>query len=145
MARFIFTFILTSILGYAQAQINKIDFQEFTLDNGLHVILHQDKSTPIVAVSVMYHVGSKMKTRTKQVLPISLSIFFLKAQKILTEVNLTNTSAKQVAVTTPIHPGIELIIMKFYHPISWNLGFGWNLKECCMQKSKMWESKPSDK
>jgi len=59
MARFIFTFILTSILGYAQAQLNKIDFQEFTLDNGLHVILHQDKSTPIVAVSVMYHVGSK--------------------------------------------------------------------------------------
>jgi zinc protease len=41
------------------AQMNKIDFQEFTLDNGLHVILHQDKSTPIVAVSVMYHVGSK--------------------------------------------------------------------------------------
>jgi len=59
MARFIFTFILTSILGYAHAQLNKIDFQEFTLDNGLHVILHQDKSTPIVAVSVMYHVGSK--------------------------------------------------------------------------------------
>jgi len=43
----------------AQAQLNKINFQEFTLDNGLHVILHQDKSTPIVAVSVMYHVGSK--------------------------------------------------------------------------------------
>jgi predicted Zn-dependent peptidase len=29
------------------------------LDNGLHVILHQDNSTPIVAVSIMYHVGSK--------------------------------------------------------------------------------------
>jgi predicted Zn-dependent peptidase len=43
----------------AQAQLNKINFQDFTLDNGLHVILHQDKSTPIVAVSVMYHVGSK--------------------------------------------------------------------------------------
>ena len=42
-----------------QAQMNKIEFEEYTLDNGLHVILHQDKSTPIVAVSVMYHVGSK--------------------------------------------------------------------------------------
>jgi len=40
-------------------QLNNIDFQEFTLDNGLHVILHKDNSTPIVAVSVMYHVGSK--------------------------------------------------------------------------------------
>jgi len=39
--------------------MNQIEFTEYTLDNGLHVILHQDKSTPIVAVSVMYHVGSK--------------------------------------------------------------------------------------
>jgi predicted Zn-dependent peptidase len=46
-------------IGLTQAQMNKVDFQEFTLDNGLHVILHQDNSTPIVAVSVMYHVGSK--------------------------------------------------------------------------------------
>ncbi len=38
---------------------NKIKFTEYTLDNGLKVILHQDKTTPIVAVSVMYHVGSK--------------------------------------------------------------------------------------
>lgn len=37
----------------------KIEFAEFDLDNGLHVILHQDNSTPIVAVSIMYHVGSK--------------------------------------------------------------------------------------
>lgn len=40
-------------------QMNQIEFTEFDLDNGLHVILHSDKSTPIVAVSVMYHVGSK--------------------------------------------------------------------------------------
>ena len=40
-------------------QMNEIEFTEFDLDNGLHVILHQDASTPIVAVSVMYHVGSK--------------------------------------------------------------------------------------
>ena len=41
------------------AQMNKVEFKEFTLDNGLQVILHKDSSTPIVAVSVMYHVGSK--------------------------------------------------------------------------------------
>ncbi len=40
-------------------QMNKLSFEQYTLDNGLHVILHQDKITPIVAVSVMYHVGSK--------------------------------------------------------------------------------------
>lgn len=37
----------------------KINFTQYTMPNGLHVILHEDHSTPIVAVSVMYHVGSK--------------------------------------------------------------------------------------
>jgi predicted Zn-dependent peptidase len=41
------------------AQAPKIEFTEYDLDNGLHVILHRDNSTPIVAVSVLYHVGSK--------------------------------------------------------------------------------------
>lgn len=36
-----------------------IQFTEYDLPNGLKVILHEDHSTPIVAVSVMYHVGSK--------------------------------------------------------------------------------------
>src|ERR1700754_950048 len=43
----------------AGAQTREIKFTEFDLPNGLHVILHEDHSTPIVAVSVMYHVGSK--------------------------------------------------------------------------------------
>ena len=41
---------------YAQ---NKIEFKEYDLSNGLHVILHRDKSTPIVAVTISYHEGSK--------------------------------------------------------------------------------------
>ena len=36
-----------------------IDYQEFRLDNGLRVILHEDHTTPIVAVNIWYHVGSK--------------------------------------------------------------------------------------
>ena len=54
---FITLCILLSAAGYAND--NKIEFTEFDLDNGLHVILHQDNSTPIVAVSILYHVGSK--------------------------------------------------------------------------------------
>jgi predicted Zn-dependent peptidase len=55
----ILTMLGVWMVSMLNAQLNKIEFREFTLDNGLHVILHQDKSTPIVAVSVMYHVGSK--------------------------------------------------------------------------------------
>lgn len=54
--------LLVCMLAYAgvsSGQMNKIEFEEHTLPNGLHVILHQDNSTPIVMVSVMYHVGSK--------------------------------------------------------------------------------------
>ena len=40
-------------------QAKKVEFTEYDLPNGLHVILHQDNSTPIVAVTMMYHVGSK--------------------------------------------------------------------------------------
>lgn len=41
------------------SQARKIEFTEYKLENGLNVILHQDNTTPIVAVSIMYHVGSK--------------------------------------------------------------------------------------
>lgn len=40
-------------------QAQKVEFTEYDLPNGLHVVLHQDKAAPVVAVSVMYHVGSK--------------------------------------------------------------------------------------
>lgn len=37
----------------------KVEFEEFDLDNGLHVILHQDNAAPVVITSVMYDVGGK--------------------------------------------------------------------------------------
>ena len=37
----------------------KIPYEKFTLANGLTVIVHEDHSTPIVAVNMWYHVGSK--------------------------------------------------------------------------------------
>ncbi len=43
--------------GTAFAQ--KVAFEEYDLDNGLHVILHNDNSAPVVITSVMYHVGAK--------------------------------------------------------------------------------------
>ncbi len=35
-----------------------IPYTEYTLDNGLRVILHEDKSDPLVHVDITYHVGS---------------------------------------------------------------------------------------
>ena len=51
---------LSSVLMLGSvASAQKVNFEEFTLENGLHVILHQDKSAPVVITSVMYHVGAK--------------------------------------------------------------------------------------
>src|SRR5690606_12217369 len=40
-----------------------IAYEEFTLPNGLRVLVHTDRKAPIVAVNVWYHVGSKDEPR----------------------------------------------------------------------------------
>ena len=42
-----------------------IDFEQFQLENGLKVIVHQDNSTPIVAVNILYDVGARDETPDK--------------------------------------------------------------------------------
>ena len=49
----------TALFISASANAQKVEFEEFDLDNGLHVVLHQDNSAPVVITSVMYHVGAK--------------------------------------------------------------------------------------
>ncbi|HFX17580.1 MAG TPA: insulinase family protein [Flavobacteriales bacterium] len=49
-------FLLTQIFPI---MAQKIDYEEFDLPNGLHVILHEDHTAPVVSVGVMYHVGAK--------------------------------------------------------------------------------------
>ena len=43
--------IISSLSVNAQDS-RKIDFVEYDLDNGMHVILHEDHSTPIAAVTI---------------------------------------------------------------------------------------------
>ena len=51
---------LLSVLLISQISMaQKVTFEEYDLDNGLHVILHQDNSVPVVTTAVMYHVGAK--------------------------------------------------------------------------------------
>jgi zinc protease len=63
--KFIKTLILLFVLGttgsvFSQNKTEKftVDFETFTLENGLKVILHQDTSDPVVAVALTAHVGS---------------------------------------------------------------------------------------
>ena len=51
--------LLIILMIHFDSNSQNVDFVEYDLDNGLHVILHQDKSVPLAVTSVMYHVGSK--------------------------------------------------------------------------------------
>jgi zinc protease len=42
-----------------------IKFEKFTLDNGLRVLVHEDKSTPMAVVNVLYDVGAKDESPEK--------------------------------------------------------------------------------
>ena len=57
--RYLFITAILSGLSFTNLAQREIEFVEYDLDNGIHVILHEEHATPIVAVSVMYHVGSK--------------------------------------------------------------------------------------
>ncbi len=56
----LFSFLFTTH-SFAQGgeKLPKVAIKEYKLKNGLRVILHPDNSTPVVAVNVWYHVGSK--------------------------------------------------------------------------------------
>lgn len=51
--------LASALLVVISTNAQKVEFEEYGLDNGLHVILHQDNSAPVVVTSVMYHVGAK--------------------------------------------------------------------------------------
>ena len=52
----------TTVFAQRGDKLPPIKYEEYKLKNGLRVILHEDHSTPIVAVNVWYHVGSKNET-----------------------------------------------------------------------------------
>src|SRR5688500_5210849 len=48
-----------AVPGSAEIPVPRIPVERYTLPNGLTVLLSQDRSAPVVAVNIWYHVGSK--------------------------------------------------------------------------------------
>ena len=59
MLRSLFCLAAVLCLGLPPARAGRIEFTEYDLPNGLHVILAPDHTVPVVASYVLYHVGSK--------------------------------------------------------------------------------------
>src|SRR5512140_2004564 len=58
MKRLIVFALLLSVTALGQETRISVPYTRFTLPNGLDVILHEDHTTPMVAVDMWYHVGS---------------------------------------------------------------------------------------
>ena len=56
--------VLASCKG-SKSDVMHIDYEEYTLDNGLKVVLHEDHSDPIVAQAIAFHVGSAREKEGK--------------------------------------------------------------------------------
>ncbi len=59
------TLAMALLASVATMQAQQVAFEEYDLDNGMHVILHQDNGAPVVTTSVMYHVGAKDEDPSK--------------------------------------------------------------------------------
>ena len=59
MKRLQLSLILILLTQIQVSMAQKIAYEEYDLPNGLHVILHEDHTAPVVTVGVMYHVGAK--------------------------------------------------------------------------------------
>jgi zinc protease len=59
-----FLAILFTLSGCGQKSADfKLSYKQYKLDNGLNVVLHEDKSDPIVSVAILYHVGSNREVK----------------------------------------------------------------------------------
>ena len=57
--------ILVSCTAKKSESTISVPFEKYTLSNGLTVILNEDRSDPIAAVAILYHVGSARETEGK--------------------------------------------------------------------------------
>jgi len=72
MKKFNALLIFVFIIGFLSCTTNNkndeklsVPYVQFQLENGLDVVLHQDKSDPVVAVAIIYHVGSNREVPGK--------------------------------------------------------------------------------
>ena len=71
MKKFLTCFLVFLTIAFSSCKTEKKDaslsipFEKYTLTNGLTVILNEDKSDPIAAVAILYHVGSSREVTGK--------------------------------------------------------------------------------
>ena len=122
------TLVPSHALAAKPAAPAKVDipYEQFTLPNGLRVIVHTDRKAPIVAVNVWYHVGSKDEPAGRTGFAHLFEHLMFQGSETTTA-NSSNRSSRWVPPTrtappTPIAPTIS----KTCRPPRWTWRCGWN-------------------
>ena len=55
--------VIVTVSTASRAQSSSIPFSQFSLENGLRIVLSEDHSAPVVAIAVYYDVGSRNEVR----------------------------------------------------------------------------------
>ena len=103
-----------------------IDFEKYTLKNGLDVILHTDKSDPIVSVAIQYHVGSNREnTGRTGFAHLFEHMMFQQSENVGQDQFFKKIQAAGGTLNgEPIPTG--QYIMKLYPKMHWRWLSGWN-------------------
>ena len=126
------TLVLSGLCLSASAQ--KVKFTEYDLNNGLHVILHQDKTAPVVAVSVMYHVGSKDEDPQRTGFAHFFEHLLFEGSDNMKRGEFMKTVSSNGGQTMPTPVTTALFTMRCSLPTSLNLAYGWKVSVCCTQR-----------
>ena len=106
--------LASAMLFVFSTNAQKVEFEEYNLDNGMHVILHKDTSAPVVVTSVMYHVGAKDEQPGRT----GMAHFFEHLLFEGTENIKKGEWFKMAERTMPTQLMTELITMKFFRLIN---------------------------
>ncbi len=101
------TFSIGTTFAYGQAELDvpDIEYETFTLSNGLTVVVHEDRKVPMVAINVWYHVGSKNEKVGSIVQKISEKTPHVVAVRYTVS---TQTNAGYAAKAARLCPGISI-------------------------------------
>ena len=102
-----FLFVASTLFGQA------VSFEEYDLPNGLHVILHQDNTAPVVTTSVMYHVGAKDEQPERTGFAHFFEHLLFEGTKNIENGAWFSIVTEMAAPTTPIPQMTELITTKY--------------------------------
>jgi len=126
----LFLCIGLAITTEGQKKEIKIEYEKYTLPNGLNVILHADKSDPIAAVYVVYHVGSAREEAGKTGFAHLFEHLRFNDHRIYRRDSGSRNCKQPEPQTLTVQPTrIELIISKSFRKMRLKWPSGWNPTE----------------